>query len=343
MNATIRDIAQRTGVTHRTVSNVLSGQGKGVRADARSRAKRILQVADELGYRPNAYAKAIRRGRFNAVGLLASVTRNRSNFPALLWEGIDAALTDHDMHLVLTRLPDEQLTDEAYVPKVLRELSVDGLLINYTHGIPSRMIELIEQHTIPSIWLNTKRTHDCVYPDDVAAGRAAADHLLQRGHRRIAFMTGVSRTHYSMEDRIAGAAGAMRTAGEEMAILSPSQQTWQAPQRLAEFDQYLREQHPSAIITYGAMDALTVLRVADRAGLDVPRDLSIISIGPHGDNSAGIVISTVMVDEAGVGRSAVEVLQRKIAQPDKTLAPVVVKPHELIGGQTCAAPKDVSN
>ncbi len=339
MRATIRDIALIAGVTDRTVSNVLAGAGKNVRADARARAERVMTIVREMGYRPNASAKSIRRGRFNAIGLLASLQPHRSNFPTQLWQGIDEALVERDMHLVLARMSDQTLGDEGCVPKILRELSCDGLLINYTHGFPPKLRELIEEYRVSAIWINSKQDHDCVYPDDVAAGQRAVQSLAEVGHRRIAFVTGIGEGHHSVSDRWLGCQEGARKAGIDLQRLAPSGETWLAPQRLSETRSFLRSVRPTAVITYGTMEALTVVRVAAEQGLKLPEDMSLVNIGSTVDSSTGTGISTVLVAEAAVGRRAVEMLLAQIDNPQTRQAAVAVPPLDQFSRATVASPK----
>jgi DNA-binding LacI/PurR family transcriptional regulator len=82
-------------------------------------------------------------------------------------------------------LPDESLTDEAYVPRILREWSVDGLLINYIAGIPDKMIELIQRYQIPSSGSMPNWKAIAFIPDDFEAAQRACKYLQGMGHRRI--------------------------------------------------------------------------------------------------------------------------------------------------------------
>jgi LacI family transcriptional regulator len=338
MSATIRDIAERTGVTHRTVSNVLSGQGKGVRADARSRAKRIREVAEELGYRPNSYARAMRKRRFGAVGLLASTSPTRSNFPTLLWQGIDEALTDRNLHLVMARLSDSTLTDPEYVPKLLRELACDGLLVNYTHAIPERMLSLIESHHLPAIWINVRRDHNCIYPDEADAGRQAAQHLIRASHRRIAYVSSISRSHFSVEARAKGCQLAGADVGLRIACHFPSGSTLVATERMEFWKSILAApDRPTAVVCYGSLDAVTAMFAARDLDFRVPHDLSIVTFGGQPDTSAGIELTTMLLPEERIGVRAVELLERRIAQPDVP-TPAIAMTGTLEPGDTVVAP-----
>src|SRR3954453_960814 len=187
MTITIKEIARRTGLSIPTVGNVLGRSAN--RYSAKTR-ERILQVAHELGYKPNASARAMRQGRFGCAALVLSRSKQQthSHIPTGLLDGLDDALAQHDMHLTGARLTDEELSSDDFLPKVLRESMADGMIVNYTHEIPQAMLELIHAHHAPAVWLNAKMPHDCVYPDDRGAAQAATEVLIQRGHKRIAFL-----------------------------------------------------------------------------------------------------------------------------------------------------------
>src|SRR4051794_33407113 len=210
MSVTIKEIARRTGLSIPTVGNVLGRSASRYSADTR---RRVLEACQELGYKPNASARAMRQGRFGCAALVLSRNKqSHSHIPNGLLDGLDDALAQHDMHLTVSRLTDEELTRGDFLPKVLRESMADGMIVNYTHEIPQAMLDLIHAHHAPAVWLNAKLKEDCVYPDDFGAAKAATEHLLALGHRRIAFLHLISsifgesfaqaksKFHYSVSD-----------------------------------------------------------------------------------------------------------------------------------------------
>jgi LacI family transcriptional regulator len=144
--------------------------------------------------------------------LIRSTVVGRSTLFRDLLIGIEDALAERDLYLTLARLPDQTLTEDNSVPKILREWMADGLLLNYHQDIPPRLQAIVEKHGLPSIWINSKHPTDCVYPADFETGRSATEHLLQMGHSRIAFAT-LRTTHYSAADWEGGYAQAMQQSG----------------------------------------------------------------------------------------------------------------------------------
>ena len=114
---TLKDIAECTGVTPMTVSRILRGTGR----ESEATVQRVSAVAAQMGYHPNGLARAMRRGSFNAVGLLRSTDPSAATIThSLLW-AIERELLAHDLHLVMGQVPDEKLTDRNAAPRLLRE------------------------------------------------------------------------------------------------------------------------------------------------------------------------------------------------------------------------------
>ena len=321
---TMREVAVRSGVSHTTVSHVLRDKTDGVSVSAATR-ERVLETARAMGYRPNASARSFRTGRFGGIGLLMSNEAARSGLPPALLAGIGDALAARELHLTLASLPDERLT--AAAPKMLREWMCDGLLIDYTHCIPARLIEMIEAHRLPAVWLNSKRDADCVYPDDEGAARQLAERIVEAGHRRVAYLDfahhpGDADDHYSARDRKNAVVQTLRGAGVSPVLMADE---WVALARWsARIEELLkRPDRPTAILGYGA-EIEAALLAAARCGLEVPRDLTLASFGSPGRLCAGVELSQMAVPEAQLGERAIAMLMQKIEDRATVLAPQIV-------------------
>ncbi len=332
MAATLQKIASRSGVSVNTVSNVLNGRNREVYPSAARRAERIRRIAAEMGYRPNVAARTTRSGRFGAIALLVSTEPNRSTLPDGLLRGILDGLHAYDMQLMITRLPDQTLTSEGFIPKVLSHSMSDGLLVNYTDHIPPKMTALIHEHHVPAIWLNAPVERDGVLPDDIDAGRRATEHLLDLGHRRILFACYSDSAHHSARDRYAGYAQAMAAAG-----LTPCQvgHVGDEGQRLARTRVILSEaDRPTAVVSYGGRTSTAFFEVASELGWRLPRDLSLIHFGGLPIVRLGrLTCTTMVVPEEQMGVKAVELMMQKIAAPTQVLDACRI-PFRLMPGET---------
>jgi LacI family transcriptional regulator len=339
--ATLRDIADQTGVSVQTVSSVLSGKAKQRRISTKL-AKRIESVASDLEYRPNAAARAIRRGRFNSLAVLQS-SHLGGDIGGAMVHGIRREAVERDMHLVMGELPDEQLTDDDELPRILREWSVDGLLVGYTFDVPSRMVELIRTHHIPSMWMNVKLDADCVHPDDYGATVKATQHLLKLGHERILYLGGTESEHYSAGDRFQGYLDVTKSAG-----LRPQQlacEVREAPARLTEALQ--SDDRPTAILA-AYQSAIPVAMTAASLGMQLGTDLSLLgvrdpSVGPiigDADNVfMGRTMTSLKIPAEKTGRVATRQLLKKVDDPETTFEPKAL-PFEFDPGETCGPPAE---
>ncbi len=324
-STTLQTIADKAGVSMTTVSNVLNRNRIGERSDAQRNARRIRAIADRLGYRPNTAARAIQTNRFHAIGLIASTEPRRSVYQPYLG-GLTRACRRKDLHLTLGEVVDEKLADERYIPKVLREWAVDGLLIAYMLEFPPMLAQLIEQYRIPSVWLNAKQDHDCVYPDDLGGMKQATRRLIDMGHRRIAFLATYPEGHHSSTDRRRGYARAMLDAGLQPRVLYPdlTENVFLSTVLDDLSAWFRRDDRPTALVCNGDTPAMTAYHAALHAGLKVPRDLSIVGVYHQPIVGIGRNITTLQLPTAQVGLEAVEMLTRKIARPNEPIAPVAV-------------------
>ncbi len=311
------------------------------------RAQQVRDAADRLAYRPNSAAQATVTGRFRMIGLLQSQVAPRSTLPMPLLDGLCDELGRLDYALTITRLPESRPGDSADVPRVLRALLVDGLLVNYTDHIPQQMLELIRSHDRPAIWLNTQLPSDCLYPDDLSAGRDATRVLLDLGHRRITYLDfghgtqTLAHDHYSARDRSEGYTRAMRAAGLEPRIIR-----FELPQTLDSIATWLPDflrnlDRPTAMVGYGMHETTSVLIASLQLGLKPGRDLSLVHMHAGGELAAVQVgefrISRMEVDLREMAAQAVRMLLKRMSSPTQKLKPRVLT-FKYMPGNTVAAP-----
>ncbi|NBC10174.1 MAG: substrate-binding domain-containing protein [Planctomycetes bacterium] len=337
---TLKQVAETCGVSLPTVSHVLGNRGHRY-SDATRR--RVYDTAQRLGYRTNAAARATASGKFNNIALLQGTSKWASSLPAETLGGIHDALTEQGMHLTVAKVADEKLTNPDYVPRILRQWMCDGLLINYHAMIPERLIELVHDNALPSVWLNCKMDQDCVHPDDLGAGRTATEQLLEAGHRRIAYVdTGldISREngtlHYSRLDRLAGYREAMNGAGLQTSVVTDERR---AQGSLVDFlVAWLRlDDRPTAIVANSRIDVDTIRLIAARVGIWGPNQLSLITFGQEDTSPSELRITTWLVPHRDIANEGVAMLMQKIAEPTKRLNPCAV-PFTLDPGVTIASP-----
>ena len=321
MTVTLQDIADSTGVTAATVSYVLNGRVDQVGEETQAK---VLKTAQRLGYQPNAGARSMRSGKFGSVALVLSRDSTLSWMPKPFMLALDDELGAHNIHLIMAHLPDDRLSSDRVVPKLLREWMVDGALIDYTDHVPKRLAAMVDEHQLPVVWINLKRERDAVYPDDHGAAANLTRRLLDLGHRRIAYLDFAhhwqpeQEAHYSMRDRIAGYREAMQAGGCAPEVLLAREQPKPFDMWGAADHMLARSDRPTAVLTYGDMEMTPIVRAAQLRGLRVPEDLSLAMFGETPNTYPGILgvsIATALVPCQAVAAKSVAMLLRKIKKP----------------------------
>jgi DNA-binding LacI/PurR family transcriptional regulator len=363
MAVTMRQIAQRIGLSVPTVSLVLNHKPHPLRAETR---ELVLRAAREMGYRPNGFARAVRQGRF---GLVTVVVRcgddGDGTLPGLLQQGLLAGVRNHDLQLMLAELPQMPAAppppppprpaaaeagngngnghhEEPHLPKLLRELSTDGLLFLPGRGCREGMEHLVAEHHLPAVWIGERRATDCAYVDAQDAGQRAARHLIELGHGRIAWLSfaGPEPEQDHAREALAGDLAAMRGAGLEPRALVADEAPVPRRQRAQLVEQLLASagERPTAILADGPEAALLVQTAAAKLGLTVPDDLSLLLLGDAAPaDLIGPALTRLRLPLYRLGEVAVEALTKKIANPAEAL-PAVAVPYDLVNGESCAAP-----
>ena len=335
-NITMKDVAQLAGVHLSSVSVVLNGSRSSAGISEINRQK-IVDAAQELGYRRNGSAHTIRTGKCGNIALLLSPLRSHSYLPMQLLSGLHDSLDEADMSLTFCLLEDEELHQSDVLPKFLRERMCDGLLVDYNLRIPRSILESIRHHQIPAVWINSKQEADCVYPDDFDAAQRATRHLLDLGHERIVYANFSSQPddlHYSSADRCEGYAVAMRDAGLKPRIWGLEMAGADSIEKCAR--ELAKPARPTAIVGYATYAFDGVIYAAARLGMRVPDDLSIVTFGPEPTDIMCRPLTLMLEPQYQMGQIATQMIRRKIEHPHQPLAPTAV-PFDWEPGQSSAA------
>lgn len=325
------ELAQLVGVSQKTVNRALSEHADVSEATRR----RIKQLAEEHGYIPNQAAKVVRQGAYKCIGLIQPVDIYQSYLPVELFSGLKQSLLPHDLNLTISCFTDDELTDSNFVGKLQRQMMCDGLLVNYISLVPSRLAELIDRFRLPAVWLNCRRESDCVYHDETEAGAEATRHLLELGHRRIAYVNGSGCRHHSRVDRRQGYLDAMRQAGLAPLMLeTPEEMKYEDV--CSWYDMVLRDPatRPTAVVTY-LRGLYSLFYKTAELGIKIPRDISVITFNTNRHQYLGYDLTTLVQDENLLSAMAVKMLLKKLRH--RQLCREEAVPLNLEKGATTAA------
>lgn len=320
-SATLGDIAREAGVSLNTASRVLNGQVKGAYPKAQMRFQRIERIAAELGYRANTAARATACGKFNAVGFL--FRDDGTAVGSHLVYGVNQVLLERKLRLILSPLHRREELNQS--PAILREMSVDGLLISLMQDVPDDFRLIADSAHTPAVWINAKLDLNCVRPDDQGMARQLTEQLLARGHRRIAYLRydHLTGKHYSSRDRHAGYCDTMLEAGLTPHDISAARHDDRA--REAAIEGLLRcDPRPTAVVCGNDSLAYPLLYAAARFGIGVPADLSVVAVRDSERDPLGAGLSGVMVPFQKVGEAAARMLQRRI-ETDESQATEIIE------------------
>lgn len=301
----MKDLAARLGLSQTTVSHVLSGRAAEFRISPKTVA-RVQQMAEKLGYRSNALARALRDRRSYSVGLVVEDLTNP------FWTGIatgaEAEAEEHGYLLVVSNTSFD-LERERRALGLLREGRVDGLLLPPFARSGRDMHELHEEG-LPFVQIDralAKLKVPCVRTDHAAGSHLAVEHLARRGHRAIAFVVGpldIQPYHH----RMAGFREAVAQHGIEAVVLDVEDPQADAAQ--AAVAQYLRQGRRATALYVGSFWlAVGALRAVRQAGLEVPRDVDIVGFDDIAlADLLRYPITTVVQDVHRIGREAFKAL-----------------------------------
>lgn len=305
---TMKDIAERVGVSVNTVSRAIndkpdiSGQTK----------KEILQVAEELNYSPNRFARGLRSEKTFTIGVILSDILNP--FYSSMLKGVEEAAKERGYRVIVMDTGEDYDNEQFAVETMLAE-QVDGLLISPVQKRKQAVIE-IQKSDLPFVLLG--RYFDSIETnyittDDVKGAYSATQHLIKGGHKRIALINGPSYISSSKE-RFKGYKQAMENdnllISDDLILhgMMDENDGYEALKKLV-----ARDIEPTAVLCYSDFVALGVLQAADEIGLEVPENLAIIGYDDtFFSNYTKVPLTTVKIREKELGKRGFQILTKLI-------------------------------
>jgi LacI family transcriptional regulator len=288
---TIAEVAGLAGVGVGTVSRVINGS-PAVSADTR---RRVLAVIADLGYEPNAAARALSTGRTGSVGVVAPFFTQPAVVERLRGVSRIVAASGHQLVLFDVEHPGP-------FAALAAAGRLDGLLcVSLCPSEPE--LERFDAAGVAVALVDCEHPHlSGVSIDDVEGGRLAAQHLLALGHRRIAYIGDEEDSPFgftSSARRRTGAAAALEAAGAELLVRRGPHGREQA-RRLAA-DLLAAEDPPTAVLAGSDLQAFGVLEAAEAAGIRVPDELSVMGFDDiEVARYAGLTTIAQPLEESGV-------------------------------------------
>ncbi|MFD6415426.1 LacI family DNA-binding transcriptional regulator [Streptomyces sp. NPDC060194] len=323
--ARLKDVAERAGVSVKTVSNVVRGE---VRVAEATRS-RVLSAIDELGYRPNTSARRLRTGRSGVIALaVPELTGYFSEFVACVF----AEATSHGLTVMIEQTGGDPRA-ELRIATGSGDQVVDGVILSPLRLSPADLAA--HERRLPLVLLG-ERDYDVpadhVLIDNVAAARAATLHLAAAGRRRLAALGAQQGQFATTSQRLHGFQLALHEAG---LVFDP---------RLAPPLPDLLRRHgldamrgllasgppPDGVFCFNDEVAHGALRALHEAGLRCPADVAVVGFDDIDESRYAVPsLTSVAPDKPALARAAVSALLARIGEPEARPHAVLHAPWDL--------------
>ncbi|MBO1901047.1 LacI family DNA-binding transcriptional regulator [Leucobacter weissii] len=303
---TIRDVARLAGVSSGTVSNVLNRPSY-VRAETR---ERVMQAISELDFVPNQRSRQFRPGRTRSIGITVAELGNPFFVDVAL--GAEAFCREHDLGVVLCNSSYDPLLESQNLDLLVQQ-RVQGIIISPVDEKSSRL-DMLRDRGVPMVFVDRvgdDRDVWSVVVDDREGGRLGAQHLIGRGHRRIAFVGHPHRSR-KVRERYEGVREVVDRSAGDITLEIVSSASWTVNDgRAVGAALALRppDKRPRAVLCANDMLALGLMQELIRAGLRIPDDIAVVGYDDLEWAALGAVpLTTIAQPRAELGRTAVEMM-----------------------------------
>ncbi|WP_379144861.1 substrate-binding domain-containing protein [Paenibacillus sp. sgz500992] len=319
-NITMKDIADKVGVSSVTVSKALSNK-EGVSENLKIKIKK---VASEMGYRFNSAAKSIKDGLSYNIGVMIPYrfTGVNDSFYLRMYQQIAIHLDHYGYFGILNILSNED-EEQLNFPRIYSEKKVDGIII--LGQFDKKYIETVKKMELPKIFLDFYDEHadiDSIISDNFYGAYEITNYLVQCGHREIAYVGNIHSTS-SIQDRYLGYYKSLLEHGlayDERLLLNDRDE------RGKFIDIQLPEKMPSAFVCNCDQVAYNLCERLTSMGYSIPQDFSVVGF----DNDiyatfANPQLTTVEVDIQEMALTAVKSIIDKVANPNRRNGRILVQ------------------
>jgi LacI family transcriptional regulator len=337
--SSIVEVAKRAGVSVATASRVLSNSAYPVSQATR---RKVLQAAEEISYAPNSLARSLRAQRSHLIAVL--VGDNTDPYFAEIMRGVEEVANESGYLTILCN-SDRNPAKELHYLRILRDYRADGILFAggglNEPGYPEQLEAMVQGITGRGAAVVTLAQHTLRAPsvqaDNFGGARQMTERLIERGHRRIAFVAGPSNV-MAANVRLQGYMAAMVAAGlpiEPELLLAGNFDLAGGELAARCIAQMPPSSRPTAVFAANDETAFGVLIGCDRLGLRVPADLSVCGFGDL--PMAQIVVpplTTVRIALRELGRAGARKLIALLHHAD--VAPLEVLPTTIVERESTA-------
>jgi LacI family transcriptional regulator len=325
MNITIYDVAREANVSMATVSRVVNGNPN-VKPATR---KKVNEVIERLGYRPNAVARGLASKKTTTVGVI--IPDISSIFYAELARGIEDIATMYKYNIILSN-SDANQEKESHLIQTMLGKQVDGVVF-MSSNITDEHIEELQKSPVPVVLAGTVEDTEQIPSVNIDYKQAVQDAVAffkENGHERIAVVTGPATDAITMKKILPGYREALEAAGlsfnENYVVETDSSYDSgiEALNQLADLSE-----RPTAIYVCSDEAALGIIHAADDRGIKIPKELEVIS----SDNTRLSLmvrprLTTIVQPLYDIGAVSMRLLT-KLMNKEEVEESSVILPHRL--------------
>lgn len=269
----IKDIAKAAGASPALVSFVLNGKQKQYRVSD-AMAEKIREIAKELDYKPNGFAKSLRDGTSHTIGVIVSDISNL--FFADIVKNIETTAEEYG-YMALFASSDERADKLADLTEKMLRKEVDGMIVVPCDGSEST-IKMLEDRGVPLVLLDRYIPDvktDYVSLNNRKAAYEATEHLIRQGYRRIGFV-GYGSNLTNMKERVEGYSQAMTANNEKDSIIIKQVEMDNLDKSCEKAMNSLIDNKVDAILFATNSITIKCLYYIQRKGIRIPDDLGIV-------------------------------------------------------------------
>ncbi len=340
--ATAQNVADLAGVSRTTVSFVLN-KVPGMRISDETR-QRVLDAVRQLNYHPDATARRMVKGRTSIIGFVLRQTPDQvfaDRFLPEVLHGLCEAASAQGYHLLIEPAPPNEQTGD--YTRLIRERHVDGIILSGPRFDDQDLMRL-HAEGVPIVLMGQLPNTDLPFVDvdNVGGAAMATRHLIELGHRRIAFISNARPAYTASADRLTGYRQALAKADLpfDEALVRYGDFT-PASGEAAMIDLLRIKPLPTAVFVASDTVAVGALKAVRAAGLTIPHDISFV-----GFDDIPLIeyieppLTTVRLPAYGLGWGAADLLIRRINN-EVIRRPTVLLETELVVRQSSGAKRSV--
>jgi len=325
------DVARVAGVSSQTVSRVSTGHPGVVDATRRQ----VLAAMQQLGYRPNSAARALKLGEFRTIGVILFTLATTGNSRTVEAIASHAAAEGYAITLIPVAVPTQDGVLGAFTR--LGELAVDGIIvIMEVHLLDAATVTLPPGVQVVVVDSDAGDRYPVVDTDQADGARQAVQHLLDLGHETVWHVSGPAGS-FAGDRRAKAWRETLTAAGRAVPAMRAGD--WSAESGYRAGLTLAGEPGCTAVFAANDQMALGVLRAFHEHGRSIPGDVSVVGFDDIPDSSSYLPpLTTVHQDFAEVGRRCVQGLLRRIRNEPADPGTVLV-PTRLVVRQSTARPR----